>query len=525
MNSMKQKFIILHLLLLSLVLLSAPGCTGDFAAINRNPNEATYEELQRENYIVGTNIRGLQNLVIPVQEHRYQFNEALTGNAFAGYMGETPDGWREKFSTFNPSADWLRWPFVIVMQETYPFFRGVISNTSDEVAVALADIMRVAIMHRVTDTYGPIPYSKVIEDSAESLTVGYDSQRDVYVKMFEELDAALAVLHENAYLSAEAFRKSDNVYFGDISKWIKYTNSLKLRMAMRLSYVEPETARTKAIEAITDGVIESNVDNANMHAAENRLALLYNDWGDHRAGADIISYMNGFQDPRRDRMFTKGIANETEGFYGMRMGMDPTNKAQMVSTYSNQIVASGTSYLWFNAAEATFLRAEWELRWGSAEEAKRLYEKGIELSFEERGASGAAGYISSTATPERYVDPLNAHSADGPASDITVVWEAGDNEMAKERNLERIITQKWIAIFPLGIEAWSEYRRTGYPRLLPVVENKSGGTVDSNYGLRRLPYPVEEYTENAVHLQEAIEMLGGRDTGGTRVWWDVKPLE
>lgn len=511
--------------LFGVLLLLSWGCTGDFDEINRNPSEATNEELQRENYKIGTNIRGLQNLVIPVQEHRYQFNESLTGNAFAGYMAETPDGWKEKFSTFNPSADWLKWPFVIVMQEAYPYFRGVVNNTDDEVAIALAKLFRVAIMHRMTDTYGPIPYSKVIEDSAESLTVAYDTQEEVYMKMFEELDEVLAVLHANEQLSADAFRKFDYVYYGDILKWIKYTNSLKLRMAMRLSYVKPELSKTKGAEAIADGVITANADNAQMHAPENRAALIYNDWGDHRVAADIISYMNGYNDPRRAAMFTQGTWNKKSDYYGIRVGIDPTNKATMVEAFSNQVISSSSPYLWFNAAEATFLRAEWELRWGSLDVAKELYEDAIALSFEERGASGADSYVTSTAKPAKYIDPTGEYTADAPASDISIAWEAGDTEEVRERNLERIITQKWIAIFPLGIEAWSEYRRTGYPRLLPVVENKSGGTVDSRYGMRRIPYPVEEYTENPVHLQAAIDMLGGRDNGGVRVWWDVKPLQ
>ena len=276
-------------LLLFLVLFCAMGCTGDFDEINRDPSGATNEELERENYKIGTNIKGLQNWVIPIQEHRYQFNESLTGNPFAGYMAETPDGWKEKFSTFNPSADWLKWPFVIPMQEVYPYFRGVINNTDDEVAIALAKLFRVAIMHRMTDTYGSIPYSKVIEDSAESLTVAYDTQEEVYMKMFEELDEVLTTLHANEQLSAEGFRKFDNVYYGDIRKWIKYTNSLKLRMSMRLSYVKPDISKAKGAEAIADGVITTNTDNAMMHAPENRMALIYNDWGDHRVAADIIS--------------------------------------------------------------------------------------------------------------------------------------------------------------------------------------------------------------------------------------------
>ena len=328
-------------------------------------------------------------------------------------------------------------------------------------------------------------------------------------------------------MSAEAFRKSDNVYYGDIKKWIKYANSLKLRMAVRLSYVKPDIARAKAEEAVADGVILDNADNAYMHAPENRVALIYNDWGDHRVGADIISYMNGYKDPRRAVMFTQGTWNKKTDYYGMRIGTDPTNKSAMVSTYSNQIVDSKTPYLWMNAAEVTFLRAEGALRgWAMQGDAKDLYEKAVRLSFEERGATGADTYLADAlSTPLRYIDPMDNYSTQSPASTITIPWEAGDTDAVKERNLERIITQKWIAIFPLGIEAWSEYRRTGYPKLLPAVENKSAGTVNIKYGARRIPYPSEEYTENPVHLQEAISMLNGRDNAGTRVWWDVKPLE
>lgn len=194
------------------------------------------------------------------------------------------------------------------------------------------------------------------------------------------------------------------------------------------------------------------------------------------------------------------------------------------------MLITGTDpYLWMNAAEVTFLRAEYELRWGSADEAKTLYEDAIRLSFEERGASGADAYIAdATHTPAAYVDPIGKYSVSTPQSSVTIAWD--DKATDIETNLEKIITQKWIAIFPLGTEAWAEHRRTGYPRLLPVVENASGGTVDSSLGARRLPYPVEEYTENPTNLQAAIADLnsesvnGAGDTQGTRVWWDRKNL-
>ena len=505
-------------------LLVLTACTGDFEDINRNPNQVTEEQMEALNYKTGTKVRTLQSLVIPVQEHMYQFNESLTGGPFAGYIGATVDTWQTKFETYNPSADWRKWPFANVITETYTPYKGIVGGTDDEVAVAFARLLRVAIMQRVTDSYGPIPYSEL--ENNESVYVAYDSQEAVYTKMFEELDEAIETLGRNTTLSSDAWSRYDGVYYGNIAQWLKYANSLKLRMAMRLTEVKPDLARTKASEAIAGGVITANADNAAMHAAENRTTLIYNDWGDHRVGADILCYMTGYNDPRVEKMF---LPNDVGNYVGIRIGIDVAGKATAMTKYSNLIVESTTPYLWFNAAEVTFLRAEYELRWGSTENARTFYEDAIRLSFEERGASGADAYIAdATHTPAAYVDPIGKYSVSTPQSSVTIAWD--DKATDIETNLEKIITQKWIAIFPLGTEAWAEHRRTGYPRLLPVVENASGGTVDSSLGARRLPYPVEEYTENPTNLQAAIADLnsesvnGAGDTQGTRVWWDRKNL-
>ncbi len=526
---MKNIFSKMQQLLLTAVLLIIGSCTSDFENINKNPNEVTDDQLQALNYKIGTNIKMLQSLVIPVEEHMYQFNESLSGGPNAGYIGATVDAWLTKFETFNPSADWRKWPFVNVISETYPPYRAIVNATDDPVAIAFAELLRVAIMHRVTDSYGPIPYSKIIEDKKESLKVAYDTQEVVYMNMFEELDKAIATFIDYSTMSADGFRRYDNVYYGNISQWAKYANSLKLRMAMRISLVAPDFARQKAEEAVAAGVITDNADNAAMHAAENRMTLIYNDWSDHRIGADIFNYMNGYNDPRREKMFLK---NDQGNYVGIRIGIVPNSKARCVARYSNMQVTSSTPYLWMNAAEVTFLRAEGALRgWSMGGDARTLYEQAIRLSFAERGADGVDAYIADAVSrPVAYNDPFSLHSVATPQSTITIAWEDGDTEVVKERNLERIITQKWIAIFPLGVEAWSEYRRTGYPRLLPAVENKSGGSVDVHYGARRFQYPVEEYTENAENLQTAISLLnnesanGAGDVMGTRVWWDCRTL-
>lgn len=514
---------------LLIVVVGLAGCTNLFEEMNRNPNQVTDEQLDVMNYRVGTKVRALQGLVVPVEEHMYQFIESLYGGPFGGYIGSTVDTWLTKFETFNPSADWRKWPFANVITETYTPFKGIIKGTDDEVAHAFAKVLRVAIMQRVTDAYGPIPYSKL--ENNESIYVEYDSQEQVYTRMFEEVDEAIEIFRSNAANDPAGFKRYDAVYYGNIGQWYKYANSLKLRMAMRLTEVQPDLARTKAAEAIAAGVIESNADNAAMHAAENRTTLIYNDWKDHRVGADILCYMSGYKDPRLSKMF---LPNDKGNYVGIRIGIDVSSKALAVVRFSNLIVESSTPYMWLNAAEVAFLRAEYELRWGSADAARSLYEEGIKLSFAQWGASGAEAYIADAEKrkPATYIDPLGTHSATNPASTITVGWEDGTDDETNERNLERIITQKWIAIFPLGSEAWAEHRRTGYPRLLPAVEDKSGGTVDIAQGARRLTYPVEEYQKNNTNLQAAIQMLNTETQGfrkgdgmGPRVWWDCKPYQ
>ena len=215
----------------------------------------------------------------------------------------------------------------------------------------------------------------------------------------------------------------------------------------------------------------------------------------------------------------------------MRIGINsPFSDDDMITSYSNRLMTASDPYVWMTASEVAFLRAEGALRkWNMGGEAKDFYETGVKLSFEEHGASGAEDYLNSIASPSGYTDPLGSYSTGSPAN-ITVKWnEMG--EQAFEENLERIITQKWIALFPNGIESWSEHRRTGYPKLLPVVVNK-GRNVSTEAGMRRLMYPNEEYTQNSFHLNNAINVLikessnnQGGDTGGTHVWWDRKANE
>ncbi len=124
----------------------------------------------------------------------------------------------------------------------------------------------------------------------------------------------------------------------------------------------------------------------------------------------------------------------------------------------------------------------------------------------------------SSSKPADYVDPINASNNIAAMSTITVAWVAS---ASNEEKLERIITQKWIAMFPDGQEAWSEFRRTGYPKIYPVVSNQSGGTIDTNIQIRRIPFVDSEKSTNDPGVKAARSLLKGPDHGGTRLWWDT----
>ena len=172
------------------------------------------------------------------------------------------------------------------------------------------------------------------------------------------------------------------------------------------------------------------------------------------------------------------------------------------------------------ASEIYFLKAEAALRgWNNAGDAQANYEMGISTSFEQHSVGGVSAYIAdNTSTFADYIDPVTASNSIAALSDITIAWDpSGTNE----EKLEKIITQKWIAMFPEGQEAWSEFRRTGYPKIFPVVSNQSGGTIDTDIQIRRIPFVVSEYDTNADGVSAAITKLGGADNGGTRLWWDT----
>ena len=526
-----MKRYILNTLMWGVLALGASGCTEKYLDINSNPYEPG--DLNPDDYALGSAMNNLAGTVVSADVNTAQFTDCLLGGPCGGYFADS-GAWAFSISNFNATNDWTRVfmmsdQIIPVLYSNLNQVQIVSQNTDNPVPYAIAMIIKVAAMSRVTDTYGPIPYTQIGVDGR--VTVPYDSQETVYNAFFDELDEAIATLSENS--SSALVPTADYVYSGNVQQWIKFANSLKLRLAMRISYANPAKAREMAESAVNQefGVIESNEDNAAWHyfgSITNPLFTAINYNGDEsRPSAEIVCYMNGYNDNRRASYFVnEDGAFDSDVYVGLRRSVDRTDEARAYfPSYSAINVSANDAIQWMNAAEVAFLRAEGVAVFGFnlGGTAKDFYEQGIRLSFAQWGASGEDDYIEDDrSVPQTYTDPAGLNSYASTISDITIKW---DESASTEEKQERIITQKWIANWMLGSEAWADYRRTGYPRLIPApaAGNKSGGVVDSNRGARRMPYPSEENANNYENVQYARDhYLNGPDNMATDVWWACK---
>lgn len=526
----------LPVLLLALV---ATACTGNYSEINSNPYGATDEELQRDGSDIMTVIGGLAKSIVSDDINTAQFTDVLLGGPMGGYYTSS-GGWTATIMNYNATDDWTN--VFMASARVVPILYSNLSRleqlTDDPIILAIADILKVCAMNRVTDTYGPIPYTSIGDNANELGKVPYDSQEKVYDTMFAELNAAIEALTANLDGGIPAI--ADPVYGGSTELWCRFANSMKLRLAMRIVYADPTKAQEMAESAVSHpvGVFTSNTEIAkttSIFTTEGNpmcVAVKYNQQsgsvtgGDTHAAADIICYMNGYDDPRRPLYFIPSEWEEAE-YVGMRRGIVIPALGTIGRKYSGVNLLPTSPIFWMNAAEVAFLRAEAVAVFGfeMGGTAESFYNEGIRLSLEQWGvASGYADYIANeTLVPEAYDDPAELNSYNAPLSNLSVKWDEGATTAQKQ---ERIIIQKWIANYHLGNEAWADYRRTGFPKMMPATSegNKSNGTVRSDRGARRMPYPQIEYTNNNENIQRALsDYLDGPDNMGTRLWWDCNP--
>lgn len=513
-------------------------CTDDFEQTNNNPYGITDKSLEQDFNDIGSYVPNVLRMLVNTTHWRYQIAQNLCSDSWAGYLA-TPTPFAGGSNNTTYKMIWKDHAWKSSYEGIMPPCRAIIEKAEEKKKpqfIAWAKLIRIYGMQRVASLHGPIIYS----DYGNSATISkYDGEEELYKLFFKELDEVVETLEK--YKDFRGFEKFDVAYNGDINKWIKLANSLRLKLAVRIANVKPNLARSEAEKAFNNsfGLILKNEDNFNVDLGGERhpLATICNSWGDTRMSATMESFLVGYQDSRITKMFTPVDAENKElvanhsnfPFKGIKNGAKLIAKESR-TTYSKvgTFFTNTTYHTLLNASEVNFMLAEGRLRgWNLGGKApKEYYEEGIKTSFAQWGVSGESEYINNnTNKPIDYTDPKaekeNENSFKAQTS-VTVAW---DSNASLEQKLERIITQKWIAGFPDSYEAWSDFRRTGYPKIEPVFQNDSNdsdGKIEKNEYIKRMRFIEDEYAANADGIKEAIDKLKGPDKIGTSLWWDIE---
>ena len=547
---------VLYLLITLSFTLGLSGCDDKFAndypwiVVDDAQDEDADGNVSVSLDILEKEMLGGAKLMLNYNEHAYQYQRANSIDNYAGYWTVSENG----FIYGGPLPTLYTFPNPYIggpyskSVELYPAIYNAYFY-AEELGVpewkAVAQIMYAYSAHEIVDFYGAMPYDD-LRAKKQDPPITFESCEDVYYKIFTELTEAVKVLKEEKPTAADFMKIEGD--FGGLSRgrwqnWVKFANSIKLRMAMNMVKINPVDARRYAEEAVNDdiGVLQYN-DRDIAHDAFNDwsgtrhpLFFISNSWNDLRAGASLIDLLKHFKSPLISTWFTKNChaifdkeGNPTgveadDDYYGIRAGVrmiDKSNKTQgygMYSVFSSINTNCPRSLL--KVAEVLFIQSEGALRgWNMGGSAKSFYENGIRKALEENDLQEYyTQYIEQIDCPvANHVDPYNEDNNIEGRVKIGVQWNEQDDQEVK---LEKIISQKYIANFPMSAEAWTTFRRTGYPRLYPVQVNNWAG-VDTELQLRRIPFI--ETDGNVLDFERSLyPALGGDNHVSRRVWWDV----
>ncbi len=344
--------------------------------------------------------------------------------------------------------------------------------------IASISIMEVYAYHILVDVFGDIPFTEALD--INNVLPSYDDDAAIYTAIIALLDESIGMINGGE----GSFGDSDLIYGGDMAAWRKFANSLKLRMAIRTG------SATMAAQAVAGGVFTSNDDNASfdyLAAAPNNnpvyQSLVESGRKDFVPANTVVDILNGLSDPRRPVFFddNMGAGVYVGGTYGQN---SPYNAHTHLGDIFHTPDVPG---ILLDYAEVEFLLAEAaELGLaGAPADAEGHYNNAVTASFEFWDVDGAAAYL---ATPA--VAYATASSS----------WQ------------ETVATQKWIALFNRGFEAWTTYRKYGFPAMNPAP-------ISMEEVPRRYTYPVDEASRNGASYSAAAAAMGG-DLKSSKVFWD-----
>lgn len=503
------------------------SCTENFEETNENPYQISDEALQQDFNHVGAFYPSMLNAIFG-----NQIMHNLSNETWVRHLG-TPTPF---VGGVNNTTYYMRWNSYwgrIYGSLMAPARQVIQIAEADgyDVFVSWAKLIRILGASRLSAYHGPIIYSNY---GSPDKTILYDSEQELYNIWFSELDEIVSVFSAN--LDYPGMKNFDASYGGDVGKWLKFANSRRLQLAMRLSKVDPVLAKSEGEKAINHpgGLIMTNADNflISGYGAQFHPSIVCFNWGDTRMSATMESVLIGYEDARIEKYFDPATDDSLYPdhpdwpYKGIRNGAELVAKDDRL-TYStiNTAFLGFTERRCLTASDVIFTLAEAALRgWTTPMTAQQYYEDGVRASFAEWGAGGVEDYLLDDAKlPIDYDDPKAAGAVNDFISrmDVTVKW---DDAADPEVKLDKIITQKWISSVHNTIEVWVDHRRTGYPKLPYNYQNDSNadwGIIADDDFLRRVPFTNGERDNNPDGVAAATSDLGGPDEIGTRLWWDT----
>ena len=363
----------------------------------------------------------------------------------------------------------------------------LLTTESKNNQLAQIEIIEILSWSVLVNTFGNIPYTEAM-DPFKSQPV-YDDAKTVYYSLLDRLDAALLLINP----TGTTFKTGDLLYGGDVEKWKRFGNSLKLRLALVIADSDPARAKTM-IAAAAPNVFISNDDKArfpyidtppNYNPVAQNLNKKYSLRQDYVATSVLVDPMNELNDPRRSSFFTTVGGIYKGGNYGFQ------NTYANFSTAGTKIIDPKLEGLFMDYSEVEFGLAEAIERNFITGDAAEHYNKGITASITYWG--GSANDVSTYLAQPK----------------VAYATAAGDYK-------QKIGFQKWLALYNRGWDAWVEWKRLDYPKLLPPT----GGTAPAGLQIPlRLIYPISEGTLNGNNTVAAGKAIGG-DLASTKLWWD-----
>lgn len=494
------------LLALSLTAWLGQACTDGFEELNTPPTSVTAID---------------PGLIVSKTQRDFAFGEGYEypNNQYGSWVQHWAGGVLISSSRYVQQADDGLWNDHYTLLRNISQIRtsllaGQESSPKARTKLAIARIIEISVWQRLTDLFGDVPFTETARGPEYvNNTPKFDTQESIYRQLLADLDAASA----NLTATDDSYGNADFYYKGNVDKWKRYANSLKLRMGMRVRYADAALAQKTVTEAMAQPLLASNADNAavptfndatngNVHPVLNHFLAGSPDL--KYLGEAFVGTLVAKADPRLPRLAEPTVNSKKAGkpaYRGIGVALtDDLLKGIIKDDYST---ASLTT--WFSKAYApaipcnvltfsdvSFLKAEAALEgWGAtADKAEGFYQDGVKAAL-------AQAPYNVTTIPADYAAELNLAET-----------------LTKEQKLEKIGTQKWIQLFGRSYEAFTEWRRMGYPALKPGPNaGSTGGKIP-----RRAVYSAREALLNPTNYAEAAARLASGDSYLSRVWWDRK---